>query len=90
MKKLILAALVAASVVSPASAWTYDNWNNSGMSLNHRYYGRSFGSTSGVILAPEATQAEIDKAHRDQRTCAPVVLWTDDGRVVQPAMGCRR
>lgn len=88
MRRTLLAALVAAAVVSPAKA--YDEWNGSGMSMNHRYYGRAFPGFSGFDPAPEATQAEIDKAHRDQRTCAPVVMWTDAGRVVHPAMGCRR
>jgi hypothetical protein len=38
----------------------------------------------------DATPTERNKAIRDERTCAPVVLYTDEGRVVQPALGCRR
>ena len=89
MKKLILAALVAASVVSPAKA--YDDWNRSGFSVNHHYYGWNLGTNSGMIIAgPPATQSEIGKARHEQRVCAPVVMWTDEGRIVHPAMGCRR
>lgn len=93
MRRLLLAALVAVAVVSPAKA--YDTWNGSGMSMNHRYYGfdvsGSGGGGSQLITVPYADEAAArERAIRDQRTCAPVVMWTDAGRVVHPAMGCRR
>ncbi len=91
MKRTILAAILAATVVSPAQAWTYDTWNGSGMSMNHRYYGWALGGGRGdaYIEAPAVTEAERQKAIAQQRECKPVVMWTDAGRVTYPALGCR-
>lgn len=83
--------LVLALFGGKAPAKAYDSWNNSGMSTNHRYYGWALGGRDGGFEpVPEATPEERAKAIAQQRVCAPVILWTDAGRVVQPAMGCRR
>ena len=53
---------------------------------------RSGQDVEGPQRARDAARAKAkhDKTIRDERTCAPVVLYTDEGRVVQPALGCRR
>jgi hypothetical protein len=92
MRALVAAALVAAAVVSPAKA--YDQWNGSGFSMNHHYYGMNITGTAPgpqiIVIPYEDEVAARQKAIADQRICAPVVLWTDEGRIVHPAMGCRR
>lgn len=84
--------LVLALFGGKAPAKAYDQWNGSGFATNHHYYGRSLGGGGAqVITMPYADEAAArEKAIHDQRICAPVVLWTDEGRVVHPAMGCRR
>ena len=38
----------------------------------------------------EATPEERDRAIRDERTCAPIKLYTDGGLILQRAQGCRK
>ena len=126
MKRLILVALAATALASPAFA--RDWWNGSGFSLDHQYHspydnifgrggsGQGFGSgyvgqpNARIVHVPEGAtdRQELDvsegasqralrveqeramaKAVQDQHECKPVVLYTDEGRVVHPAQGCR-
>jgi len=41
-------------------------------------------------VAPPPTPDEITRAKEGQKRCAPVILYTDEGRIVQPARGCRK
>lgn len=126
MKRLIMVALAATALCSPACARDY--WNGSGFPLDHNFhspYDNIFGP-GGDYLRPPGYQpnarvihvppgygagqtdqdveqfqedAEGNKAREEearqkaiegQRICAPVVLYTDEGRIVHRALGCRR
>lgn len=72
-------------------------WNGGGgFSMDHQWrspFGFSEGVSSGAILIDTgipATPEQVEKALRDQRICAPVVMYTDNGRVTHPADGCTR
>lgn len=45
--------------------------------------------TSSERYLREQAAARVAKAIRDERTCAPVIIYTDEGVVRHPASGCR-
>jgi len=85
-------------------AFRYDRWNNSGYPLDHHFYTTRWnewidGSRGGVLgsFGPwnrqsdgNPSHAEVLRAIAGQRACKPLILYTDAGRVVQPADGCRK
>jgi len=82
----------------------FDYWNGSGASVNHQYFKGltpfdNSGYNSGDVLGTFGqqgherdpgvpTQAEVDKAHRDQHTCGFVVLYDDTGAHRSRPDGC--
>jgi hypothetical protein len=79
----------------------YDRWNNSGYALDHHFYttrwnewidgsrGGSFGSRDRQ--SPNGpSDTEVSLAIAGQRACRPLIMYTDTGRIVQPADGCRK
>jgi opacity protein-like surface antigen len=125
MRRLIIAALAATALATPAVARDY--WNGSGFPLDHHFhspydnmFGRGgylapapgyYGDARIIHVPPGFNMGDRDdvevvegsaaqkfrereararaKAIADEHICAPVVMYTDAGRLVHPAMGCR-
>ena len=86
------------------AASRYDRWNNSGYPLDHHFYttrwnewidgsrGEVFGSFGPRNRQSDdsPSHTEVSRAIASQKACKPLILYTDAGRLVQPADGCRK